>query len=288
MISNKLAYTSTLVYNISVINLERDDIMQKKLCFFDIDNTILDHFCGGIVPESTLKALKMLKENGHIVGIASGKGANYIETFIPEFPFDSYVALNGNYVKLNGEVIFQDTVPKDVLNRFIDYCTENDFAFMVGDIDGTKTTFKNDPRIKAYYDVFHMAYPKMIDDFHNLKDVYQMTIAITEDQEELVLPLFPELTFARMNKYGMNVNPGGGLKEKGLAKLLELTGYTKDDLVVFGDGLNDIGMFKLASTSVAMGNADPLLKKYASYITDFVSDDGIYKACLKLNLIYKK
>jgi len=259
--------------------------MKRKLIFFDIDNTILDHFNGGIVPPSTLDALFQLRANGHTVGIATGKGPSYIERFLPEFGFDTYVALNGNIVNLDGKRIYTDSFDKDRINEFIQYAHKNDFPLTCGHLQGTRTIYKDDPRIQAYYDHFNASYPEIIEDFKELGSIHQMSVVVNIQQEQQVKQAFPEFTYARMNEFGMNVNPPGGGKEKGIAKILELTDFTKDDLIVFGDGLNDIGMFKLADTSIALGNAENELKELATYVTSPVYEDGIYKACKELDLI---
>ena len=53
---------------------------------------------------------------------------------------------------------------------------------------------------------------------------------------------------------------------------------------MFGDGLNDMSMFIDDWTSVAMGNAVPELKAKADLVTTAVDEDGIYNACLVLDL----
>lgn len=50
------------------------------------------------------------------------------------------------------------------------------------------------------------------------------------------------------------------------------------DAVVFGDGLNDLAMFR-KPFFIAMGNARPILKKRADYITKDVDKGGILYAC---------
>ena len=52
-----------------------------------------------------------------------------------------------------------------------------------------------------------------------------------------------------------------------------------EEVVVFGDGSNDVCMFLPEWTSIAMGNAIDELKNRASYVTANVDDDGIWKAC---------
>ncbi len=52
--------------------------------------------------------------------------------------------------------------------------------------------------------------------------------------------------------------------------------------VCFGDAENDISMFKLIDTSIAMCNANTITKGYAKYITDGFNDDGVAKALVKI------
>lgn len=49
----------------------------------------------------------------------------------------------------------------------------------------------------------------------------------------------------------------------------------KENTYAFGDGENDIEMFHLVGTSIAMGNADVEVKKHASTVTLTVDEDGI-------------
>ena len=61
--------------------------------------------------------------------------------------------------------------------------------------------------------------------------------------------------------------------------MMELMGGDVKDVVVFGDGENDMIMFGKEWTSIAMGNGYPDLLKIADYITDAAEDDGIMNAC---------
>ena len=57
------------------------------------------------------------------------------------------------------------------------------------------------------------------------------------------------------------------------------------DTIAFGDGKNDISMLKSVKTGIAMGNAVDELKEIATFVTENVLDDGIFKALDKLHLI---
>lgn len=51
-------------------------------------------------------------------------------------------------------------------------------------------------------------------------------------------------------------------------------GTTREHVHVFGDSMNDLLMIK-EFDGIAMGNALPIVKKYAKKITKSVSEDGV-------------
>ena len=55
--------------------------------------------------------------------------------------------------------------------------------------------------------------------------------------------------------------------------------------MAFGDGENDLSMFEMVGTSVAMGNASDMVKAHATLVTDDVDSDGLYNACQRLGLL---
>ena len=73
----------------------------------------------------------------------------------------------------------------------------------------------------------------------------------------------------------LEVLPKGYSKGATLVRMMDMFGWDKDKVFTFGDGENDIEMFHLVGTSVAMGNADDEIKKHASTVTLTVDEDGI-------------
>ena len=65
---------------------------------------------------------------------------------------------------------------------------------------------------------------------------------------------------------------------------MEYYGAEDRDIVVFGDGINDLSMFVEGWTRIAMGNACDELKAHADLITTDVDKDGIWNACVSLKL----
>lgn len=67
-----------------------------------------------------------------------------------------------------------------------------------------------------------------------------------------------------------------GDKAHGLKTLSEYLNKPLEDITVFGDSINDIGMFKLAGVSVAMANALDEAKQHANIILEHSNDeDGV-------------
>ena len=56
----------------------------------------------------------------------------------------------------------------------------------------------------------------------------------------------------------------------------------KNEIVVIGDGENDISMFKVTPNSIAMGNAVDDIKKEANFVTDTNNNDGLAKVLGKI------
>lgn len=67
-------------------------------------------------------------------------------------------------------------------------------------------------------------------------------------------------------------------KGKALEGVLEAMGYLPEEMIAFGDGMNDLSMLRYVGTGVAMGNAVPRLKEEAQDITGTNDEDGLAAA----------
>jgi hypothetical protein len=61
-------------------------------------------------------------------------------------------------------------------------------------------------------------------------------------------------------------------------KLLNYAGLTREELVTFGDGMNDLPMIEIAGLGVCMANGRDELKEAADYVTLSNDEDGIAHA----------
>ena len=74
-----------------------------------------------------------------------------------------------------------------------------------------------------------------------------------------------------------------------LKKYIESLGYNMDEVMVFGDSLNDLSMLSMDfGATVAMENAVPEVKRAAKYITKSNDENGVAYAIRELLRYQKK
>ena len=65
-------------------------------------------------------------------------------------------------------------------------------------------------------------------------------------------------------------------KANGIKVVSEYVGFDLENLTVFGDNFNDVGMFALAKNAIAMQNAQEGVKKKATFVLEHTNDeDGV-------------
>lgn len=79
--------------------------------------------------------------------------------------------------------------------------------------------------------------------------------------------------------YWLEIMPKNTTKAFAALKLKEM--LRCDELVVFGDEINDIELFKIADKAVAVANANPELIPFATDFTDSNENDGVAKFIIK-------
>ena len=245
-----------------------------KYFFFDIDGTLTNSNPGGIILPSTYKTLDKLRANGHFVAIATGRAHWMAMEFSKISKIDNLVCDGGNGLVVNGKLLGIEPLDREICLEIIDECLQNHFPFAVSLGDNPKLYSCNDWMVN-----YHVPGELVIDenlDFHQVKEIFKIFIRASVEQEKM-LKAIHKLGYMRYHGDQLIVEPIE--KYQGILKMVELMHGDSKDIVVFGDGINDISMINQAPCSIAMGNAIDEVKQAATFVTKSNQEDGIEFAC---------
>jgi 5-amino-6-(5-phospho-D-ribitylamino)uracil phosphatase len=77
--------------------------------------------------------------------------------------------------------------------------------------------------------------------------------------------------------YFLSVHDARATKDQGIRTLIEMHDLQGSDLVVFGDDVNDMGMFRIATRALATSNARPELKRMAHEVIGTNGEDSVVR-----------
>ncbi|KPB04252.1 Cof-type HAD-IIB family hydrolase [Bacillus sp. CHD6a] len=260
--------------------------MEKKIVFFDIDGTLLNH--QKELPDSTKKAIKELKEQGVYVAIATGRAPFMFEDLRKELDIDTFVSFNGQYVVFEGEVIYKNPLNIEKLHLLRQNSEKVSHPLVYLNHETMKANVENHPFINESMGSLKFIHPEFGPSFLDETEIYQALLFIEDEHQQSYVEDYKDFDFIRWHQYSTDILPKGGSKAIGIQKMLERLPFKKENVYAFGDGLNDVEMIDFVGTGVAMGNAHPELLKVANHVTKDVGEDGILHGLELVGLLNQK
>lgn len=252
--------------------------MRKKYFFFDIDGTLTTKNPGGVIPESTHMALRQLKQKGHFVAIATGRAECMAREFAQECQISNMVHDGGNGLTVDGQIVYIKPLERAKALKVIHECVAKNIPMCLA-LDNSLKRYSHNHLL----DLNHAEGQKMFDlevieglDYDALPEIFKIFIGL-QPGEEKRLETLHELGYTRYHENHIIVEPDD--KVQGIRDMMDYLQAPFEDVVVFGDGHNDLSMIQAAPISVAMGNAIDEVKALATYVTSRSDEDGIAKAC---------
>lgn len=279
--------------------------MAIKAVFFDIDGTLLNDRKN--VQKSTIKAIRNLKDQGILVGLATGRGPSFVQPFLENLGLDFAVAYNGQYIYSRSEIIYTNQLSKTTVYRLIRYAGARRREISLGTASGLlgsgiiglgtsrlgQIVSSLVPRKwakaieRSFKHFIRRIKPQNIDSLMVIlrEPIYQVVLVATEGESERIQKQFPRVKLTRSSPYSMDVISEGQSKVKGIERVGQCYGFDLSEVIAFGDSDNDIEMLSQVGIGVAMGNASQQVKENARYTTADNNDDGISKALAHYGLI---
>jgi 5-amino-6-(5-phospho-D-ribitylamino)uracil phosphatase len=257
----------------------------RWLIGLDIDGTLV-HDDGYLSPQ-VVKEVRRVKDLGHEVIIATGRAAANAVPVVKDLGFEQ-----GYVVSSNGAVTVQldsehpkgfqmtDVVtfdPAEVLTQLIEHLPEAHFA--VEDVDGSYRFHRPFPTYALGDQNFETPLEQLM--HHPVSRV--VVLSPQHDVEEF-LGLISKIGLASVSyaigyTAWLDISPRGVSKASALEVQRQRLGIANHQVLVMGDGRNDIEMFEWAKTSgglaFAMGQAPEEVQLAATNVTSSVTDDGV-------------
>ena len=224
--------------------------MKKKTFAVDIDGTITENG-GGRIHLDALEALRRLTNMGHDVIYVTGRSS--VEAYL--------LSVFGGTRKIavgeNGGCIALDT-DNHILLGNIEACNMA-FDLIKNNLDGVRKK-----------PVFPRLTEVVLERTFDMNDARKI---LSENNLDVELS---------DSQYAIHINSKGIDKGSGFTELMNKYNIVKDDVIAIGDSATDIPLFKVAKTSIALGNASEIVRSEATMTVSGSSGDGVLEALDKL------
>jgi Cof subfamily protein (haloacid dehalogenase superfamily) len=257
----------------------------RWLIGLDIDGTLV-HDDGYLSPE-VVKEVQRVKALGHEVVIATGRAAANAVPVVRDLGFE-----RGFVISSNGAVTVQLDVdhpkgfqmtdiktfdPAEILFQLIEHFPEAHFA--VEDVDGSYRFHRPFPSYALGDQNFETPLEELM--HHEVSRV--VVLSPKHDVDEF-LALVAKIGLASVSyaigyTAWLDISPKGVSKASALELQRQRLEIPKHQVLVIGDGRNDIEMFEWAKLSggfaFAMGQAPEEVQLAATAVTSSVTDNGV-------------
>ncbi|WP_281951106.1 Cof-type HAD-IIB family hydrolase [Nitrosophilus kaiyonis] len=271
-----------------------------KLFITDLDKTFLRSDLS--ISQFSKEIWNRKTKEGFLLSIATARSLKKSLEFLNGLDLKiPLILLDGAMVATSDrKAIAINALDKEISNEIIDISKKFDIEpFIVGIKDNSLNerflypkklniyqqelinSYKNDNRLRAKDKITPLE--------KNLKIVYMGTKKDMESLESELKNIFKNSIETKLSKdpyidcHFLTILHPKGDKSHALEEVLDYCNFSCEDLTVFGDSLNDIGMFKKAKRAVAVKNALEEVKKEADIILPHTNDeDAVAKYLSKI------
>ncbi len=270
--------------------------MNVKAIALDMDGTTLDS--NNTVSRELVHALKIIQNNNIKIILSTGRTMSEIDDVLPaDFPYDGAVTSNGMGCYANNQEVFQYALDSELVEQVITKAKENEVYYEMHTKSGNRFALAED-RVLMKQEVYGKDPETLGGNERNARyDAFEQRISweeklITEDivkiyffskdlnkiskwkQSLINLKEIKQFTTSSSSDHNVEIMVEGVSKATGLHLLLRHLNLSFEQLLVVGDGENDLPMFEMAGYAVAMKNASELVKEKANEITNNTNEEN--------------
>lgn len=251
--------------------------MAIKVVVIDLDGTLLNSEKG--ISKRNIEALQTVKNSGVELVFATARPPRAVK--IPNVDLESIgtmifyngAMMKGKDVKLSNHIGISSRVASEVM----DFILEIDADAMMS-VEIKDKWFSHRLLDYASGNFMKIDHNPEIVDMDILKSQEVTKILITDfNAASLLQTRYGDVLniIETDNHQLIQIMDKNADKEKAVRKLVEIKGYSMDEVMCFGDDYNDLSLFMACGYSVAMENGIEELKAVATETTKSNDDDGV-------------
>lgn len=255
------------------------------LLALDIDGTLTRE--DGSISQRTIDVVRRCQTMGFKLCLASGRppvGILPIARLLGMEEFGGYIiGFNGAHLVdfVSGDVLYSATLPDEALPILAECARRPGHTILTYTPSEILTEDASDPYVFISHTRNGLPIRQLSDFLLEAPRPLAKCI-ITGDpcsmpalQRELSARLFGIADTFLSDAFFLETVQKGVDKATALSSLLDILGLTHSRLIAAGDGHNDIGMIRLASTGIAMANAHPDVRRIADIVAPPASQNGL-------------
>lgn len=256
--------------------------MDIKLIAFDLDGTLLaeDHQ----IDKNTLAAIEKVRAKGVKVLVATGRMYRSTKTHTDRLNVtEPIITYNGALVvnPINQEQIFHVPIPFEIAKKITKMVQENDYHLQLY-INDELFVSETNKYTDRYVEISGIE-ANLVDNLVDALNDEPTKMLIIEDDEDKLLEIknfllenFPgQIEISSSYPSFIEITKKGISKALALEKVAAELGIKKEEVMAFGDGLNDLKMIQWVGKGIAMENAHSELLEYADDIAPGHDKSGI-------------
>ncbi|MFS1663213.1 Cof-type HAD-IIB family hydrolase [Streptococcus sp. zg-JUN1979] len=254
-----------------------------KLIATDMDGTFLDDK-GQYDKERFRRLLKRLKQRGIVFVGASGRSLLALERLFSDVVSDmAFVAENGAAVLVDDSLSYEQTLAKEQYLEIVALLESS--PYMTGKsylLSGQKGAYVSQDADKAYIDFISHYYDNLmlVSSFEEVNDsIYKLTANFEADNlseaQQWVSDRLAYATAVTTGFQSVDIILKTVTKQTGLEHLCQKLGISKEEVMAFGDNLNDYEMLRFVGLPLATSNAKDEIKAISQDVIGHCNDNAV-------------
>lgn len=258
-----------------------------KLVAIDIDGTLLDS--QRQLSQKNIDAIQKADAQGIKIVLCTGRPFLGMKDLIPKLGLNhegNYaIVFNGAQIRTadTGEIIQQNTLNTADLNRWYTETERVQLPLNIIDNDYVYEPLVYPDGPEAFYVSKITTAPSKRTDYSQFESDHDFLKFVITVEEHYLVEQFEKIDnslkadyfITRSHPFQIEVMKQGVHKGQALKNLGQVLKIKPEEMMVLGDQANDIGMFHVAGTAVAMGNAIADLKANADWVTVTNNESGV-------------